>query len=116
MRLWNPSLGAMLSGIVYFFCLSQVVVWSVDIHPAHDHYVKHRKQSYKSMSNSRVYVARPSPPCSPHSSSQEHPAENCIFHKNPADEASERASSQEATGPLKSTDWLVTAGTPHAEW
>lgn len=47
MRLWNPSLGAMLSGILYFFCLSQVVVWSVDIHPAHDHYVKHRKQTIK---------------------------------------------------------------------
>lgn len=95
-----------------FFCRSPVVVPSVDIRPAYHHYVKHREQSYKSMSESRVYVARPSPSCAPHDSCQEHPAEYCGIHKTAAGGATERACSQEGAGPFKSADWLMRRGHP----
>lgn len=89
--------------------------WSVDRYPAYDHHATHHVQSYKSMSSSRLYVARPLPSYAPHNSCQKLPAEYCGVHKKPVDEASELAFSEERAGPYKSADWLVSERTPHEE-
>lgn len=88
---------------------------SVDVHPAYDDYVKHHVQSYKSMPSSRACVARPSPSWAPLNRCQQHPVIYCRIHKKAADEASERACSEEGAGPSTSVDWLMPDGTVHTE-